>query len=672
MSLVKNAPVRMVGTVSKIVVIVSLLNAALLFVPLPALADVPSVVIADRSPRTTPVARATHASAASDADEPLPQREDLVAAAETSLDPFQLLGVSMSAAPTDPVLFRTAGQGGWSSWTELSFGDEAPDAGTEGTERPGFHSAPVWVGSAAAYEILLPRSGRPVVHLGREVLRRQLVEARPARAAAAPAIAGRGTWGARPPKETPVEADAIDLAVVHHSDTTNGYLASDVPAILRSIQAYHMDVRGWNDIGYNFAVDRFGRTWEGRGGGTQLAVIGGHAMGFNTRSFGVVIIGNHNAVAPAAASVTAVADLIAWRFAVAGADPRGTVAYTTPSGSSKYAPGSTAVLNRVSGHRDVGLTSCPGELIQATLDQIRFEAAQRFPTYDGRLPTSTVTSPTRAFLAIGGASRSGPDIAATGNQSFEIVVRGLDDQLWRQGRNGLTSTGFEAAGGRIVAAPAVVGSADGSSEVFAQGGDGALWTIRRTAAGSWSPWASLGGGLTSGPDVTTSIGGDTTVVARGGDGAVWTRRRAAAASTWQPWESLGGGMPSGSAPAVASVGAGSLDLAVRGNDNALWTRSALDGRWGSWQQVGGLLSSGPSLASSGGGRLDVVVRGADGRLFSADRSQSGWSGFALLSLDPVGPGGQGLTSGAPGRLDVAVATLGGRIFHHWRSATQLW
>ena len=35
-SLVKNAPVRMVGTVSKIVVIVSLLNAALLFVPLPA------------------------------------------------------------------------------------------------------------------------------------------------------------------------------------------------------------------------------------------------------------------------------------------------------------------------------------------------------------------------------------------------------------------------------------------------------------------------------------------------------------------------------------------------------------------------------------------------------------------------------------------------------------
>lgn len=81
-----------------------------------------------------------------------------------------------------------------------------------------------------------------------------------------------------------------------------------------------------------------------------------------------------------------------------------------------------------------------------------------------------------------------------------------------------------------------------------------------------------------------------------------------------PSDSLGGAMPSGSAPAVASVGPGNLDIAVRGNDNALWTRSGLDGRWGSWQPVGGLLSQGPALASSADGRLDVVVRGADRRL----------------------------------------------------------
>ena len=49
-----------------------------------------------------------------------------------------------------------------------------------------------------------------------------------------------------------------------------------------------------------------------------------------------------------------------------------------------------------------------------------------------------------------------------------------------------------------------------------------------------------------------------------------------------------------------------------------------------------------------------------------------WTGFSLLSMDAVGPGGQGLTSGVTGRLDLVVATLGGRVFHHRRTETQPW
>jgi hypothetical protein len=34
---------------------------------------------------------------------------------------------------------------------------------------------------------------------------------------------------------------------------------------MRSTQNFHMDTRGWADIAYNFAINRFGEVWEGRG-----------------------------------------------------------------------------------------------------------------------------------------------------------------------------------------------------------------------------------------------------------------------------------------------------------------------------------------------------------------------------------------------------------------------
>jgi hypothetical protein len=39
--------------------------------------------------------------------------------------------------------------------------------------------------------------------------------------------------------------------------------------MLRAIFAFHRDVRGWNDIGYNFVIDAFGRIFEARAGGSM-------------------------------------------------------------------------------------------------------------------------------------------------------------------------------------------------------------------------------------------------------------------------------------------------------------------------------------------------------------------------------------------------------------------
>ena len=70
--------------------------------------------------------------------------------------------------------------------------------------------------------------------------------------------------------------------VVHHSEgpTTQS---------VRSIQDFHMDVRKWSDIAYNFLVRDDGTIFEGRG----WLVVGAHAKSHNTSGIGVCYIGQN-------------------------------------------------------------------------------------------------------------------------------------------------------------------------------------------------------------------------------------------------------------------------------------------------------------------------------------------------------------------------------------------
>jgi flagellar hook assembly protein FlgD len=136
---------------------------------------------------------------------------------------------------------------------------------------------------------------------------------------------------------------------------------------VRGIQIYHVRGNGWDDIGYNFLVDRYGQVFEGRFGGIERNVIGAHAQGFNTGSVGVALLGNYDSIALSSAARSALVRLLAWRLDVAHVDPL--EAFTTPSGGNpRYPSGVPVFLRPISGHRDVGFTSCPGSVVYGQLN----------------------------------------------------------------------------------------------------------------------------------------------------------------------------------------------------------------------------------------------------------------------------------------------------------------
>ncbi|MBS1837124.1 MAG: N-acetylmuramoyl-L-alanine amidase, partial [Actinobacteria bacterium] len=167
----------------------------------------------------------------------------------------------------------------------------------------------------------------------------------------------------------------INLAVVHHTESGNDYTPAQVPGIIRSVQAYHMQGRGWSDIGYNFVVDKFGTVWEGRAGSIAGPTIGAHTAGFNTNSVGVVVIGSYVGVQPSAASMESVSQVIGWKLASYGVNPNTSVTRVAGDGSSKYPVGTTITIPRVVGHGDIGSTSCPGS-ISGQLPWIRQRSQQ--------------------------------------------------------------------------------------------------------------------------------------------------------------------------------------------------------------------------------------------------------------------------------------------------------
>jgi len=264
---------------------------------------------------------------------------------------------------------RTLSGATWSQWQQLNVIDGGRDgAATVGTD-------PYVVTGASKYEVrsLTTQATAPVAATVQAIdpgtSSADSVQQTPGGASAAtakPTIYTRAWTADESLMQWDPSYGKISVGFVHHTDTSNDYTPDQVPGIIRGIYAYHAQTLGWGDIGYNFLVDRFGRIWEGRYGGMDKPVIGGQVYNYNQVSTGVSAIGTFTSAAVPQAMTDALKRILAWKLSLAGIPVTGASPVQAPNGVN---------IQRISGHRDVGGTTCPGDSMYARLPEIRAGAA---------------------------------------------------------------------------------------------------------------------------------------------------------------------------------------------------------------------------------------------------------------------------------------------------------
>lgn len=142
----------------------------------------------------------------------------------------------------------------------------------------------------------------------------------------------RAGWGARPAKAR-VELNPARVVNLFLHHTTGTY--TDWKAATKSIQAFHMTTRGWNDIAYNWLVAPDGTKIEGRG----WMAVGGHTKGHNSTSVAIAYLGDGRQPVPddATRAILELADAADAIFR-------------------------KSLTRRC--HSDVGATECPGGLLR--------------------------------------------------------------------------------------------------------------------------------------------------------------------------------------------------------------------------------------------------------------------------------------------------------------------
>lgn len=187
-------------------------------------------------------------------------------------------------------------------------------------------------------------------------------------------------------------------SIIHHGASPDSY--TDGATVVRSYWNYHVYSNGWDDIGYNYLLDKFGNMFIGRHNPNlpTTDVKGAHAGNCNSKSIGINFIGNSDAVgtAPTEVQLAKCTDLLAWWYNYNELDPTSSAQIINQAGAFYFD------RYRISGHRDVNQdsngnlgTTCPGATLYAMLPDIRTRVAQRIADCEGGdtiAPTTEITA----------------------------------------------------------------------------------------------------------------------------------------------------------------------------------------------------------------------------------------------------------------------------------------
>ena len=325
----------------------------------------------------------------------------------TDVAPFGLVGVTAAEAfdPGTRVVVRVRQDGAWTDWMQVPVSEHMPDPGSEEYERARFGTEPLVASEADGVQVRIDTPSGEVPTDTRLVMIDNPVrpedadlghESAPASSAQAvanrPRIITRAEWGADESlkRGTVSYSPRIKVAFVHHVVSSNDYTEAEAAQQMRNVYSWFTEGIQVNDFGYNFMVDRFGRIYEGRAGGVELAVIGAHTAGFNAETFAVSFLGNADTLNPTQEEGQRIADamsrLIAWKLDLNKVNPRGSAVLTSAgpgpgSGTtSMYYAGEKVRIKTVSGHGDIGSTSCPGDFLRPAVMPMRSRAAEMMGT----------------------------------------------------------------------------------------------------------------------------------------------------------------------------------------------------------------------------------------------------------------------------------------------------
>ena len=151
------------------------------------------------------------------------------------------------------------------------------------------------------------------------------------------AVIKREAWGAEPPRNTTPLPKSVRGVAIHWVGVE---VKGNPSKIVKGIQRYHQETRGWYDVAYNYLVSQDGQVFEGRGWKNRSGANGSSKL---NRQYGAICL----LLGPGQRPTDEMIDAT-----------RNTIKHFR-----RVFPKATEIV----GHKDISATACPGEDVHSLI-----------------------------------------------------------------------------------------------------------------------------------------------------------------------------------------------------------------------------------------------------------------------------------------------------------------